>query len=66
MPAERKSEKLAFGSFEHADLVRAKRMAALTPAQRVSIACSLDQMSRRVAAARNRAAQHQPESARRR
>jgi len=56
MEAEGKPGKPTFGSFEHADLVRAKRMAALTPAERVSIACSLDLMSRRMTAARRGAA----------
>ncbi len=52
MPSEGKPAKPPIGSFEHADLVRAKRMAALTPAERVAIACSLDAMSRRLRAAR--------------
>ncbi len=51
-----KTGKIKFGSFEHAHLMNLRQMAARTPAERVSIACSLDRMSRRLAGDRKPAA----------
>jgi hypothetical protein len=49
-----KTGKIKFGSFEHAHVMNLKQMAALTPAERVSIACSLDRMSVRLASGRSK------------
>jgi hypothetical protein len=42
--------KPVFGSFEHAEIVRAQQMAKLTPLQRVRMVCSMNAIAKRTGA----------------
>jgi hypothetical protein len=44
------SPKPVFGSFEHAEIVRAQQMAKLTPLQRVRMVCSMNAIAKQVGA----------------
>jgi hypothetical protein len=44
------SPKPVFGSFEHAEIIRAQQMAKLTPLQRVRMVCSMNAIAKQVGA----------------
>jgi hypothetical protein len=58
MPANAK--KPPIGSFEDAELVQLHRIARLTPARRVSLACSMGKIIARVQADRKKQAARSP------
>ena len=50
----RHDNQAAIGSFKDAEIANAKRIAALTPSQRVKMVCSMDAIARRLAKSRGR------------